>query len=110
MRATPLFDRIVPIQMLVADTNEGRVAVDIVDERPELDLDEDGLLLVTLQQHGIRLVETDSAAIESQARASNCRKIWRHRERRVETSLEPATKKRISAPRSFRHTRPSDRD
>lgn len=76
-------DQVVPIQMLVADTHQGQVAFDIVDDRPERDLDEDGLLLIALQQHAIRLVEIDSAAIESDPRGSNCRNIWRHRDRHV---------------------------
>jgi hypothetical protein len=79
----PVRDQVVPIQMLVADTNDGRVAFDIVDDRPERDLDEDGLLLIALQLHAIRLVEIDSAAIEADPRGSNCRNIWRHRDRLV---------------------------
>ncbi|MHC2462432.1 hypothetical protein [Bradyrhizobium embrapense] len=90
VRSLPFFDLSVQVQMLVAETTDGRVAFDIVDARPERDLDEDGLLLLTLHQHDIRLVEIDLAAVEGQPRASNCRKIWRHRNQHVEASLEQA--------------------
>jgi hypothetical protein len=92
----PVLNRIVPVQMLVADTNDGRVAFDVVDERPERDLDEDGLLLVALQQHDIRLVETDRATIECEPRASNCRRIWRHRDRKLEASFLDAVDRALA--------------
>jgi hypothetical protein len=89
-------DRIVPIQMLVAETSDGRVAFDIVDHRPERDLDEDGLLLLTLQQHGIRLVEIECATIESEPRASNCRSIWRYRDKRVAAEVADAIDRTVA--------------
>jgi len=90
-----LTDQAVPVQMLVADTNGGRVAFDIVDDRPERDLDEDGLLLIALQRHKIGLVEIDSATIGSDPRGSNCRNIWRHRDRRVNTHLIAAVERAL---------------
>lgn len=92
----PLIDMVVPIRMLVAKTADGRVAFDIVDERPERDLDEDGLLLLTLQQHQIRLVEIECATIGAEPRAGNCRKIWRHRNQHVETSLVAAVDRAVA--------------
>lgn len=92
----PLFDRIVPIQMVVADTVDGPVAFDIVDARPERDLDEDGLMLLTLQHHQIRLVEIDRATIGTEPRAGNCRKIWRHRNHHVEASLVAAVDRAVA--------------
>lgn len=96
MSSLDLLDRIVPIQMLVAETADGRIAFDIVDHRPERDLDEDGLLLLTLQQHGIRLVEIECATIESEPRASNCRYIWRYRDKRVAADVARAIDRAVA--------------
>jgi hypothetical protein len=80
----------VVIEMMVADQSEGRVAFDIVDERPHRDLDTEGLLLLTLDYHQIRIVETDSASIKADPRVSNSLRIWRHRDRRVERKVVAA--------------------
>ena len=69
--------------MMVADQSDGRVAFDIVDERPHRDLDTEGLLLLALDHHQIRIVEMDSASIKADPRVSNSLRIWRHRDRRV---------------------------
>lgn len=96
IRSLDLLDRTVPIQMLVAETGDERVAFDIVDHRPERDLDEDGLLLLTLQHHRIRLVEIECATIDCEPRASNCRNIWRHRDRRVAAEVAKAIDRELS--------------
>ena len=83
----PLSHRDVPIEMMVADRDDGRVAFDIVDERPPRDIDSEGLLLIALDQHGIRHVETDGACIRAEPRATNCSRIWRHRDLQVEHSV-----------------------
>ena len=77
----------VMVEMLVADRDEGRVAFDIVDERPARDIDTEGLLLLALQHHGIRLTEMDSASINAEPRASNSLRTWRHHGVRVRQGL-----------------------
>lgn len=81
----------VPIQMLVANLADGgRVAFDIIDTRPYRDLDAEGLLLLALQSHHIRLVEVDRSTIDAEPRASNSRRVWSHRELHVPTDLRAA--------------------
>jgi hypothetical protein len=90
-----LFDRVVQVDMLVADTPDGRVAFDVVDGRQERDLDEEGLLLVALQHHGIRLTETDFDTIEAEPYSSNCRMVWRYRDHPVHPALSDAIDRAI---------------
>ncbi|TCU60480.1 hypothetical protein EDE08_12113 [Bradyrhizobium sp. R2.2-H] len=78
--------RQVPVEMLVAELGSGRVAFDIVDERPSRDIDEEGLLLLALAHHKIRLIEIDCAGIDEEPRAENCRRIWSHRNYEVPPS------------------------
>jgi hypothetical protein len=80
----------VKVGMIVADRDEGRVAFDIVDERAHRDIDTDGLLLLALQHHEIRLAEMDSASINAEPRLSNSLRIWRHRGHRVERGVVAA--------------------
>jgi hypothetical protein len=63
------------------------VAYDIVDERPHRDIDSEGLLLIALEVHGITRVEVDARLIESEPHASNCKRIWRHRDVEVGADL-----------------------
>ncbi|MFK4522946.1 hypothetical protein ABIF90_000927 [Bradyrhizobium japonicum] len=86
----PFSDTEVPIGMFIADLEDGRVAFDLVDARPPRDLDEEGLLLLALEHHGICLVEIDQAAIDKEPRASNCRRIWSYREHRVPAPIRVA--------------------
>jgi hypothetical protein len=76
----PLTDEEVAVGMLVVERDEGSVAYDIVDERPDRDIDSEGLLLIALEKHGITRVEVDARLIESEPRAGNCKRIWRHRD------------------------------
>jgi hypothetical protein len=69
----------IPVHLVVADTSDGRVAYDIIDKRPHRDIDAEGLLLIALENHRIRLVEIDSSMIHAEPRATNCRRIWRYR-------------------------------
>ena len=80
--------RQVPVEMLVAELGSGRVAFDIVDERPSRDIDDEGLLLLALAHHKIRLIEIDCAGIDEEPRAENCRRIWSHRDYEVPPSLK----------------------
>ncbi|MFG3593055.1 hypothetical protein [Bradyrhizobium sp. RDI18] len=84
----------VPVRMIVADRDDGRVAYDIIDKRPHRDIDAEGLLLIALQHYGIRLVEIDSSVIDAEPRAANCRRIWRYRHYAVS---EPVLEKVVSA-------------
>jgi hypothetical protein len=93
-----LSGREVPIEMFIADLDDGgRVAFDIIDERPYRDLDAEGLLLLALQSHNIRLIEVDHAAIDAEPRASNSRRIWSHREHRVPTHLRAAIDRALAS-------------
>jgi hypothetical protein len=77
----------VVLNMLVAERADGRVAFDIVDERAYRDLDSEGLLLIALERHDIRLVELDSPKINAEPQASNCRRIWQHHKLRVDPAV-----------------------
>lgn len=90
----------VTVEMIVADNNEGRVAFDIVDERDHRDIDTDGLLLLALQHHQIRIIEADNASINEEPRASNSIRIWRHRGHRVEQSVVAAIDRALAGQQS----------
>jgi hypothetical protein len=90
----------VMVEMLVADNDEGRVAFDIVDERPYRDIDAEGLLLLALEHHEIRLVEIDSANINAEPRSSNSLRIWRHGDHRVEKGLVAAIDRALAGRQS----------
>src|SRR5271156_2877123 len=62
----PVADEEVAIGMLVVERDEGSVAYDIVDERPDRDIDSEGLLLIALGKHGIARVEVDAQLIGSE--------------------------------------------
>jgi len=80
--------REVPIEMFVAGLDDGgRVAFDVIDERPYRDLDAEGLLLLALKSHSVRLIEIDHAAIDAEPRASNTRWLWSYREHQVPAEL-----------------------
>jgi hypothetical protein len=85
----------VVVEMMVADNSDGRVAFDIIDERPYRDLDTEGLLLIALHHHHIRIVETDSASINADPRVSNSLRIWRQRGQRVGRGLVTAIDKAL---------------
>jgi hypothetical protein len=90
--------REVPIQMFVADLDDGsRIAFDVIDGRPYRDLDAEGLLLLALESHGIRISEIDHAAIDAEPRASNTRRLWSHREHRVPAPLRAAVDRALAA-------------
>jgi hypothetical protein len=83
----PVADEEVAVGMLVVERDEGGVAYDIVDERPDRDIDSEGLLLIALEKHGITRVEVDARLIGSEPRAGNCRRIWKHRNVEVSPDL-----------------------
>src|ERR1700738_4505636 len=47
--------RRVKVEMLIAEREDGRFAYDLIDERPPRDLDEEGLLLIALEENCIGL-------------------------------------------------------
>jgi hypothetical protein len=83
----PVAGEEVAVGMLVAERDEGSVAYDIVDERPDRDIDSEGLLLIAIEKHGITRVEVDARLIESEPRAGNCKRIWKHRDVEVSPDL-----------------------
>lgn len=92
----------VPVEMLVGDVAAGRTAFDIVDDRPDRDIDGEGLLLIALRHHGIDLVERDRASILADPRASNCRRIWRHRDEPTDPSWSEALPRLFGRDRSLK--------
>jgi hypothetical protein len=76
----PVADEEVAVGMLVVEREEGSVAYDIVDERPDRDIDSEGMLLIALEKYGIKRIEVDARLIEAEPRAGNCKRIWRHRD------------------------------
>jgi hypothetical protein len=92
--------REVPVEMFVADLDDGgRVAFDIIDERPYRDLDTEGLLLLALECHGIGIIELDHASIEAEPRASNTCRLWGHREHEVPADLREAINRALASRR-----------
>jgi hypothetical protein len=83
----PLAAEEVAVGMLVAERDEGSIAYDIVDERSHRDIDSEGLLLIALERHGITRVEVDARLIGSEPLASNCKRIWKHRDVEVSADL-----------------------
>ena len=83
----PVASEEVAVGMLVVERDTGRVAYDIVDERPLRDIDSEGLLLIALERHGITRVEVDARSIDSEPRAGNCSRIWTHRDVEVDPDL-----------------------
>jgi hypothetical protein len=83
----PKYNLHVPVEMIVADRGDGRVAFDIVDERSTPDVDADGLLMLALEYHQIRLVEMDDVSINKEPRASNSLRIWERRGHRIERGV-----------------------
>jgi hypothetical protein len=75
------------VEMLVVDCDQGRVAFDIVDERLARDIDDEGLALLALERHEIRLTEVDSETINEDPRVGNSLLIWRHHGHRVNQQL-----------------------
>jgi hypothetical protein len=70
---------VVDIQMLVADFDEGRFALDIVDDRPPRDVDTEGLQLLAIADRGLGLMEFCADEILSEPYVSNCRRVWSYR-------------------------------
>jgi hypothetical protein len=91
----------VPVEMFVADLDDGgRVAFDLIDdERPYRDIDAEGLLLLALQSHNIRLIEIDHAVINAEPRASNTRRLWSFREHRVPPPLRATVDRALAVRR-----------
>jgi hypothetical protein len=75
------------VEMLVVDSDHGRVAFDIVDDRLERDIDDEGLVLLALQHRGIRLTEVDSESMDEDPHVGNSLLIWRHHGHRVDQQL-----------------------
>ncbi len=82
--------RRVKVEMLIADREDGRFAYDLIDERPPRDLDEEGLLLIALQENCIGLIEVDRTHVNEEPRAGNCLFIWKHRSHPVDVSARTA--------------------
>lgn len=85
--ALPFNDEQVTVGMLVAERDEGLVAYDIVDERPNRDIDAEGLLLIVLERHEITRFQIDAGVIEAQPMAGNCEQIWKHRSLKIDCDV-----------------------
>jgi hypothetical protein len=79
LHALPFQDSVVGIDMIVADFDEGRFVLDIVDDRPLRDLDSEGLHLLAIAESGIASMEFGAEEILAEPFASNCRHVWKHR-------------------------------
>jgi hypothetical protein len=82
--------RRVKVEMLIAEREDGRFAYDLIDERPPRDLDEEGLLLIALQENCIGLIEVDRTHVNKEPHASNCLLVWKHRSHPVAGSARAA--------------------
>lgn len=90
--------RDVAIDMLIASLNDGsQVGLDLIDERPYRDIDAEGLVLLALQSHNIRLIEVDDNFISREPRASNTRRLWNFREHRVPSRLQAFIDRALAA-------------
>jgi hypothetical protein len=90
--------RRVKVEMLIAEREDGRFAYDLIDERPLRDLDEEGLLLIALEENCIGLIEVDRTHVNKEPQAGNCLFIWKHRSHPVDgsarTAIDRALRKR----------------
>ena len=82
--------RRVKVEMLIAEREDGRFAYDLIDERPPRDLDEEGLLLIALEENCIGLIEVDRTHLNKEPLAGNCLFIWKHRSHPVDGSARTA--------------------
>ena len=90
--------RDVAIDMLIASLNNGsQVGLDLIDERPYRDIDAEGLVLLALQSHNIRLIEVDHDFISREPRASNTRRLWNFREHQVPSRLQQFIDRALAA-------------
>jgi hypothetical protein len=90
--------RRVKVEMLIAEREDGgRFAYDLIDERPPRDLEEEGLLLIALQENCIGLIEVDRTQVNEEPRSGNCLLIWKHRSHPVDgfakTAIDRALRK-----------------
>jgi hypothetical protein len=90
LQSLPVLGTRVTVEMLVATRQNGRYAYELVDERPVRDLDTEGLLLIALQQHRIRLLEFDALRLNAEPEATNRTQIWRCRDRPVASTVKAA--------------------
>jgi hypothetical protein len=90
LASLPVLGTRVAVEMLVATRQDGRFAYELVDERPVRDLDTEGLLLIALQEHGIRLVEVDGFRLNAEPEATNRAQIWKCRDQPVASTAKAA--------------------
>jgi len=68
------------VKALIVERDGQRLLIDSrpVENREPRTIDEEGALLVALDDLGLRLVELDPEEIRKEPRFSNCREVWRH--------------------------------
>jgi len=73
-------DNIVPVDAIVLTRDDGRFAVDVVDARPQRDVDAEGLLLLAFERDCTALLQIATSDIRAEPLFSNAREVWRHRD------------------------------
>jgi hypothetical protein len=73
----------VVVNSVVITKDTRRCLLDIVDARPLRTIDDEGLLLLALEQSGIETIQISESAIRREPRCSNAREIWRSRFRKL---------------------------
>lgn len=77
----------VPVDAIVVSRDDGRFALDVAEARPLRDIDAEGLILLALQEIGLRQLTLTAADIHAEPRHSNCRLVWSYRGTRVGVGL-----------------------
>ncbi len=69
----------VVLNAVVVTKDTRRCLLDVVDARPLRTIDDEGLLLLAIEQAGIETIQISESAIRREPRCSNAREIWRSR-------------------------------
>ncbi|MET4149078.1 MULTISPECIES: hypothetical protein [unclassified Bradyrhizobium] len=73
-----LFDRLVRVDALVLDRDDGRFAVDFVDTRSAEDPDGEAVLQVGFDEHCSGLLAVGDADVRREPLFTSAREVWRH--------------------------------
>jgi hypothetical protein len=76
----PVPDPSLAVNALVVERDGRRLLLDnhMAEKRKPRSIDDEGALLVALEELGLELVELDPQEIRREPRFTNCREVWRH--------------------------------
>jgi len=76
----PVPDPSLAVNALVVERDGQRLLLDnrMAEKKKPRSIDDEGALLVALEDLGLRLIELDPREIRKEPRFTNCREVWRH--------------------------------